>query len=170
MNVPVLHTERLVMREFGESDLDAVAAISADPEVMRWLGSETLDRAEAWRRMAYAVGHWQLRGFGQWALERRDTGELVGQAGLYRPEGWPGTEVGWTLGRAHWGSGFATEAARAALDWAWHEFDGDRIVSVITAENERSTAVAKRLGMTDSGERFEYRGHHHVVWEIARPA
>ena len=170
MNPPVLHTERLIMREPAESDLDAVAAISADPEVMSWLGSEPLDRAEAWRRLAYGVGHWRLRGFGQWALERRDTGEFVGQAGLYRPEGWPGTEVGWTLARAHWGAGYATEAARAALAWGWTALDVGRIVSVIKPENERSGAVARRLGMTDSGERFDYRGHHHVVWEIARPA
>jgi RimJ/RimL family protein N-acetyltransferase len=171
VNVPVLTTERLVMREPAESDLDAVAAICADPEVMRWLGSEPLDRAESWRRMAYLVGHWRLRGFGQWALERRDTGECIGQAGLYRPEGWPGTEVGWTLAREHWGGGFATEAARAALDWGWRELrDLERIVSVIAPSNERSTAVARRLGMTDSGERFDFRDHRHVVWELLRPA
>jgi RimJ/RimL family protein N-acetyltransferase len=170
VNVPVLHTERLVMREVGEADLDAVAAISADPEVMGWLGSEPLDRDEAWRRLAYSLGHWRLRGFGHWALEHRDTGEFVGQAGLYRPEGWPGTEVGWTLARAHWGAGYATEAARAALAWGWSELGLTRIVSVIRPENERSTAVALRLGMTDSGERFEYRGFRHVVWELARPA
>lgn len=170
MNVPALTTERLVMRELVESDLDGIAALYADPEVMRWLGGDLLDRAEAWRRIAFLIGHWRLRGFGQWALERRDTGELAGYAGLFRPEGWPGIEVGWTLARGHWGNGYATEAARAALGWGWQELDVDRIVSLIVPKNERSTAVARRLGMSDSGERFDHRGHHHVVWELLRPA
>ena len=68
--------------------------------------------------MAYFVGHWELRGFGQWALIEQDTGELVGRAGLLRPENWPGLEVGWLVGREHWGRGFAPEAGRASLDWA----------------------------------------------------
>ena len=158
------------MREMVDADLDDLAAIGGDPEVVSWLGSEPLDRAESWRRMAYQVGHWRLRGFGHWALERRDTGAMIGHAGLYRPEGWPGTEIGWTLARAHWGNGYATEAARAAIEWGWRELDVNRIVSVIVADNERSTAVARRLGMTDSGERFGFRDHEHVVWELARPA
>jgi RimJ/RimL family protein N-acetyltransferase len=95
MNVPELRTERLLMRGFRDEDLDAMAEISADGEVTRWVGDpDGLSREETWRRMAYFIGHWELRGFGQWALCEQTSGELVGRAGLLQPEGWPGLEVG----------------------------------------------------------------------------
>ena len=153
------------MREMRDSDLDAFAAISADPEVMRWLGGEVATRAQAWRQMATIAGHWDLRGFGRWVLELRDGGQVVGNAGLWYPEGWPAIEVGWTLGRPHWGSGYATEAARAAIGWARDELGLERIVSLIRPDNESSQAVARRLGMTASAERFEHMGDTLVVWE-----
>ena len=102
-------TERLLMRGFRDDDHEQWAALRADDEVMRWLGRErALDRDEAWRELAYLLGHWDLRGFGQWILEERATGALVGRAGLFMPEGWPGLEVGWTLARPYWGNGYAT--------------------------------------------------------------
>ena len=70
--------------------------------------------------MAYFVGHWELRGFGKWALFEQGSGELVGRAGLLQPEGWPGLEVGWLVGREHWGRGYAPEAGRASMEWARH--------------------------------------------------
>src|SRR5207253_7997909 len=96
-----LETPRLLLRMLRESDLDAYAAMLADPEVMRHLGDgRPLSRPEAWRNLALMVGHWQLRGYGLWAAEERATGALVGRIGLWNPEGWPGLEVGWTLRRA----------------------------------------------------------------------
>src|SRR5215470_13677785 len=113
-----LGTERLSLRMFRESDLDAYAGMCADPEVMRYPARKPMTRAEAWRNMAMVLGHWQLRGYGLWAVEDRESGLLAGRAGLWRPEGWPGLEVGWTLRREFWGRGYATEAGRAALDHA----------------------------------------------------
>ena len=120
MKVPVVETERLVMRGFREEDLDEWAAICADGEVVRWVGEgeDGISREDAWRRMAYIIGHWELRGFGNWALEERETGRLVGRCGLLQPEAWPGLEVGWLVAHEHWGRGFAPEAGRATLDWA----------------------------------------------------
>ncbi len=107
-----LTSERLVLRMFRESDLDAYADMCGDAEVMRYLGDgHTFSRAEAWRSMAVVIGHWQLRGFGLWAVEERSTGLLAGRVGCWQPEGWPGLEVGWALRREFWGSGYATEAA-----------------------------------------------------------
>lgn len=169
MSIPTVTTERLVMRAHRSEDADAYAAMSADDEVMRWVGG-TMDRPTAWRSMATIVGHWTLRGYGRWALEVRDTGELAGNAGLWYPDGWPGVEVGWTLAREHWGRGYATEAAGAALAWGWRNLDLDRIISVIDPVNERSQAVARRIGSRPTDEVFDYRGQRIQIWEVLRPS
>jgi RimJ/RimL family protein N-acetyltransferase len=106
-----------------------------------------MDRVGAWRSLATNIGHWQLRGYGQWALERRDDGRMIGRTGLWNPEGWFGVEVGWRLDRDTWGHGYATEAASATLEWAWASLDSDRILSVIDPRNTASMRVAERLGM-----------------------
>jgi RimJ/RimL family protein N-acetyltransferase len=144
---PELTTERLLLRGLQLGDLDAYAAMYRDPEVMRYLEhGRPLDRVAAWRMMAVHLGHWQLRGYGQWALVERATGEVVGRAGLWEPEGWPGLEVGWLLARPHWGRGFATEAGRAAIDYAFDVLGTEKVISLIRPENHLSVRVAKRLG------------------------
>jgi RimJ/RimL family protein N-acetyltransferase len=141
----------LLLRPLRESDVDAYAAMCADSEIMRYLSDgRTLDREDAWRQMAMLTGHWTLRGFGMWALEERGSGAFVGRAGLHYPEGWPGREVGWALARQHWGQGYATEAARAALDHAFDTLGWEHAISLIHPDNRRSIRVAERLG-----ERFE---------------
>jgi RimJ/RimL family protein N-acetyltransferase len=110
----ILETPRIRMPQFGESDWDAYAVMCADPEVMRHIGTGVvLTRDEAWRSIAGVLGHWQLRGYGMWALESKETGEFIGRVGFIDPPGWPGFELGWGLARAHWGRGYAIEAARA---------------------------------------------------------
>lgn len=114
---------------------------------MRHIGDgHTYDRAEAWRAMATMIGHAVLRGYSNWAVEERATGRFVGRLGLYNPEGWPGLEVGWLLGRDAWGKGYATEGGRAAVDWAFAELGVDHVISLIYEDNARSIAVAERLG------------------------
>jgi RimJ/RimL family protein N-acetyltransferase len=164
-----LETERLTLRAFREEDLDAYAGMCADVEVMRYIGDgRPVGRADTWRHMAFFLGHWHLRGFGLWAAEVKETGTLVGRIGLHRPEGWPGLEVGWLLGRAWWGQGLATEGGRAALDYAFNHLGAAHVVSVIHPENAASIRVAERLG-----ERFERRdvvnGNEVVIYGIDRP-
>jgi RimJ/RimL family protein N-acetyltransferase len=144
-----LETERLILRPFANADFDAYAAICADLEVSRHMSPTgvPLPRWEAWRSFAMFVGHWQLRGYGVWALEEKATGKFLGRAGLHNPVGWPGIEVGWMLNSAVWGKGFATEAGRAAVEWAAEVLGLDHIISVIHPENRRSIAVTRRLGM-----------------------
>ena len=165
--IPTLRTERLVLRAFREDDLDAWAAILADEETARYIGG-VRTREQAWERIAVYLGHWELRGYGQWAVERRLDGRLVGRAGLWFPEGWPELEVGWTLDRSVWGEGFATEAGRAAMDWGWHELGLDRIASVIARDNARSRAVAVRLGM-DLDYETALDGDPVVIYACDRP-
>jgi [ribosomal protein S5]-alanine N-acetyltransferase len=152
--IPVLDTERLRLRAFREADLDAFAAMNADVEVMRFIGSgETLDRNASWRSMAGFNGHWSLRGFGMWAIERKADGAFIGRAGLHHPPYWPELEVGWSLARAAWGFGFAQEAARAALAFARErQLAAPRLVSYIRPGNERSVKVALALGAQREGE------------------
>jgi hypothetical protein len=101
-----LETERLLLRQFRDTDIDAYAAMLADPEVMRYIGEgKPLTRDDAWRNMAMVAGHWSLRDYGMWAAEERSSGAFVGRVGLYYPEGWPGQEVGWALARPYWGEG-----------------------------------------------------------------
>jgi RimJ/RimL family protein N-acetyltransferase len=165
MEVPTLTTERLTLRGWREDDLDAYAAIAADPEVMRFMGGP-LDRADTWRQIAVFVGHWELRGHGLWVVER--DGELIGRVGLIRPEGWPGLEVGWLLGRDAWGHGYATEAARAAADHAWRELGARELISLIAPGNVPSQRVAERLGMRPAGD-YDLRGTPVVIHRRARP-
>ncbi|MGZ5079804.1 MAG: GNAT family N-acetyltransferase [Usitatibacter sp.] len=148
-----LETERLLLRPFRGSDLDAYAVMSADAEVMKYIGTGvTLNRNEAWRSIAAMLGHWQLLGYGMWALELRETGELVGRAGFLDPPGWPGFELGWLLGRNHWGKGYAIEAASAALRYAFEVLKRDRVISLIRPGNVRSIRVAEALGEKRVGE------------------
>jgi RimJ/RimL family protein N-acetyltransferase len=147
ITVPTLTTPRTIMRAWAPQDLDAVAAWMADPAVMRFLGG-VKGRSDAWRSIATYLGHWQLRGYGLWAVQRSSDGQLLGRVGLWNPEGWPGVEVGWTFSRHAWGQGYATECGAAALAWGWAELaDLGRIISVIDPENLASRRVAERLGM-----------------------
>ncbi|MGQ0553496.1 MAG: GNAT family N-acetyltransferase [Planctomycetota bacterium] len=153
MKQPALQTERLILRAFRQSDTDDYAALCADPEVMRYISPQgPLTRAEAWRKMAMHLGHWQLRGFGQFVLEERATGRFLGHAGPHQPEGWPGREIGWVLARYAWGQGFAYEAARAACAYAFDTLAWDRVISLIAPENERSIRLALRLGERLDGQ------------------
>ena len=124
--------------------------------------------------MAAFLGQWALRGHGQWALVEQATGRFVGRAGLHQPERpeWPGLEVGWTLRRDAWGFGYATEAGRAAIAYAFGVLGRDEVVSVIAPSNLRSQAVARRLGLALSDEReMAWRpGVRLGIWRLHRPA
>lgn len=97
---------------------------------------------------------WERRGYGQWSVVEKVTGEVVGCVGFYHPQGpWPGVDLGWVLHRSRWGHGLATEAARAALEWAWNCTAIERVVSLIAPDDLRSIRIATKIG-----ERFERAG------------
>ena len=149
MNIPVIETERLRLRALRADDFEAYASMMADPEVTRYLGDgKALNRADAWRQLAMILGHWELRGFGLWAVEEKATGALLGRIGCYDPEGWPAFEVGYTLARHAWGKGFASEGAAAALAYARNVLGRREVTSVIKTGNRASVRVATKLGAT----------------------
>ena len=153
MEIPTLDTPRLVLRELRTTDLDDYARTCADPRVMRYLGAgKPLSRAESWRHLAFFLGHWQLRGFGMWAVVDKATGKLIGRIGFHQPEGWPGFEIGWTIDRQCWGQGFATEGARAALRLAVGTYGQQHVISLIHPENTASIRVAEKIGESLEGE------------------
>jgi len=182
--VPELRTDRLVLRDWRESDLEPFGEINADPVVMEHFPS-TLD-AEGTRAMVERQRErWRDDGMGWWAVEHAATGEFVGTVGLMRVDfaapfhdvGHPVAEVGWRLARSAWGQGYATEAARASLAWGFDDVGLDEIVSFTVAANKRSRRVMERLGMVrDPSVDFEHPRvdpdsplRHHVVYRLRAP-
>jgi RimJ/RimL family protein N-acetyltransferase len=145
----MLETERLILRRIDAArDFDAWAKAMADERTVRFLGVKPMDRALAWRNMAAIIGHWEIRGYGFFSVESKATGEWIGRVGPWNPEGWPEPEIGWTISPDHWGKGYATEAAKASLRYAFDVLGWKRVIHVILTGNERSIAVAERLGST----------------------
>ena len=167
---PTLETPRLILRGWQQSDLSAFAAMMADAETARFITRRGLPygEREAWSEMAFHAGHWQLLGFGQFVIEERAGGRFVGRAGPLRPKGWLGFEIAWALAPEARGNGYATEAAAAAIGWAFERFGLERIISVIDPRNHASRKVAERLGERRTGETFAPFGHPCDVWELPR--
>lgn len=170
---PTLLTERLILRPFEESDLDAYTDLLATPEVRHSLRlTDDYGRHQAWLTMAQWRGQWELRATGQFAVEERTTGRFVGRAGLHHPErdDWPGVEVGWVLHPEVWGRGYATEAGAASISYAFDVMGLDEAWSVILPDNARSQAVAGRLGLTWVDDRVlsSFPSEAHGIWRIDR--
>jgi RimJ/RimL family protein N-acetyltransferase len=147
-----LETPRLILRRWREDDLAPLAEIYGDPEVMRFIGDGSV---RTWEQTSAGLvlmeRDWEERGFGMFAVEVRDTGELAGWVGLavpnFLPEVLPAVEIGWRLGRPFWGKGIATEGARAVLGFGFLDCGLDRIVSIRHVDNQASARVMDKLGM-----------------------
>jgi RimJ/RimL family protein N-acetyltransferase len=162
----LIETERLLLRRFSDEDLDEFFALHSDPEVTRFI--RALDRAEAEERLRKDEVEWRQRGHGILAVLERQSGAFLGRTGLkYWPQ-FGETEVGWILRRGAWGQGYATEAARACVEWGFAHLAVPYLTAMIVPANTHSVAVAARLGMTPLRE-DELLGESVVVYALDRP-
>jgi len=154
MIAPVLHTARLTLSPPTVGDFDDIAALRADPEVLRYMGAVTSTREESWARLLRYAGCWALRGFGFWVVRDRESGRHVGDVGLLdghrqiEPAYEDSPEAGWALARWCHGRGYATEAVTAALAWADANVDAARVVCMIEEGNAASFRVAEKCGFS----------------------
>jgi RimJ/RimL family protein N-acetyltransferase len=166
--VDTLETPRLLLRPFAAEDAPAAHEVYSDPEVMRYVATGPLPDVATTRRLLqdYAT-HQQAWGYSFWAVVERESGRLIGDAGLYRtPVG--EVELGYTLGRAWWGRGYATEAAGAWLETAFSRLGIREVVALAEPANAASLRVLEKLGMRRDGERLAF-GRPHAVYRAVRP-
>jgi RimJ/RimL family protein N-acetyltransferase len=176
---PVLRTERLILRGWTQDDREAFAEMNADPRVMEHFPG-LMSRAESDAFVERIEAQFGDRGFGLWAIEVAGGAPFVGFTGLLVPRFeahfTPAVEVGWRLAAGAWGNGYATEAARAAVDFAFGPAGLDAIVSFTVPANTRSRRVMERIGMThDPADDFDHPLlpgsplQRHVLYRLARP-
>ncbi|MFT3688026.1 GNAT family N-acetyltransferase [Paenirhodobacter sp.] len=162
LDIPVIETERMVMRAPCADDLPALYEFY-ESDRSRHVGGPC-SHEQAWRSLAMEIGHWALRGYGRWTLIEKASEEIVGMVGIFNPEGWPEPEVGWDLFNGYEGRGYATEAGRAARAYAYDTLGMKTIISLTRLANTQSAAVAQRLGATLEGT-FQHERHGMMnVW------
>lgn len=145
MTGPVIETERLILRPPTMDDFPRWAEFQADAETTRFIGGPKTP-PETWRILMTVAGAWSLTGVSFFSVIERASGRWVGRIGPWRPEGWPGPEVGWSLHPDAAGKGYAHEAAVASLDYAFDVLGWDEAIHTIDADNGASIRLAERLG------------------------
>jgi RimJ/RimL family protein N-acetyltransferase len=166
-----LETPRLVLRTFEERDCDALQEMFGDEDCVRYTIAQPLAPWQTWRALASYVGHWQLRGYGPYAVVEKATGSMLGPVGLWFPSEWPEPEIKWSLAKRFWGLGFATEAAVAVRNMAAGTLNRARLISLVRPGNTRSASVARRLGGVLE-KTIPFRGDVAAVYayDLKRPA
>lgn len=162
-----IETSRLVLREFVHEDWPALHEHYSDPECTKFTFRRVLSEGESWRAMASMVGHWHLRGYGPYAVEERDTGVVLGAAGLWYPNDWPEPEIKWALNRKNWGKGFASEAVRGVQAMALVHVPNLQLISFIHSENASSLKVANAVGASLE-KVVEFRGGQWCIYRHPR--
>ena len=173
-----LHTERLLLRQWREEDLEPISALCADPAVMEFLSAKrdrgtTISRVEAWS------SHLSEHGWGNWAIELKQTFEFMGFVGISNLDAghpfFPGVELAWRLAKRHWGHGYATEGGHACLKVAFDTLGLPEVIATTALGNVRSSAVMVRLGMKGPESTFPHPGvpidnplRTHVLYRISR--
>lgn len=158
-----IETPRLLLRPFRDGDWRDLHAYYGDLECTRYTFQRALSEGETWRAMASMVGHWQLRGYGPYALEEKESGKVLGTAGLWYPQEWPEPEIKWALSRRYWGQGYAAEAARAVQAMAAEHVPQLSLISLIHADNAASIQLAEAVG-AHRERGIPFRGSTYLVF------
>jgi RimJ/RimL family protein N-acetyltransferase len=169
---PVVETPRLKLRQWRGADVAPYTAMLGDPGIARFItvdGKPVDDVMTGWRHTVVMAGHWAIHGVGMFAVEEKHSGQFVGRVGPWFPPTWPDFEIGWGITREAQGRGYATEAARAAIDWAFANFEIAQVIHCIDRENTASQGVARRLGATSQRE-IELFGQVADMWVTTRSA
>ena len=140
-----LETPRLLLRPPRLEDFDAWARFMADEVAAKFVGGKQV-RANAWRAFMMMCGCWQMTGIAMFSVIEKSTGHWVGRLGPWAPEGWPAPEIGWGIAREHWGKGYASEGAAAAMDYAFDVLGWQDVIHCVHVNNLASQGVAKKLG------------------------
>ena len=168
--MPEIETSRLRLRMFTPEDLDALASILSDRDVVRYLGmGEPRSREKSQATIDAILSHWNKHGFGIWALDHKERGQLIGWCGLQFLDKTPEVEVAYLLDKPYWGAGLATECALASLQYGFDQLKLDRIVAIARPENVASYRVMDKVGM-----KYERDAHYYnidvVYYAITREA
>lgn len=164
--IPILETERLRLRGHVAADFEAVAAMWADPDVVRYIGGRPSTREESWARLLRYPGMWALLGYGFWAIEEKASGRLAGEGGFadFKRDISPAIEApeqGWALASWAHGRGYGSEAVAAMIAWGEGHFSRRDFVCIISPENAPSIRVAEKVG---------YREVAHTTYKDAATA
>jgi RimJ/RimL family protein N-acetyltransferase len=166
--VPVLETERLILRAPVLGDFDTMATFAGSDRAAYVGGS--IRRALAWRAFCHMTGHWVHRGFGPFVFCDRTTGAPLGWSGPWFPEAWPEPEIGWTLWVAQAeGKGYAFEAATATRAFAYDVLGWSTAISLIHIDNTRSAALARRMGCAPDGTFVHEQFGESTIWRHPAP-
>jgi RimJ/RimL family protein N-acetyltransferase len=147
LKTPQLETPRLFLRPPRLEDFDAWASFLEDEAATQYIGGHQ-PRPTAWRSFMTMCGCWHMTGIAMFSVIEKSSGKWVGRLGPWFPEGWPQAEVGWGIAREHWGKGYASEGAAAAIDYAFDVLGWDSVIHCIDDGNLASQAVARKLGST----------------------
>ncbi len=166
-----LESQRLLLRQFEDDDWRDLHEYYGDVDATRYTFGRALNEGDTWRVMSGMLGHWQLRGYGPYALEHRDSGAVLGTVGFWYPNDWPEAEIKWGLAARYHGQGFAAEAARAVLAAGYRHMPGVRPISMIHVDNAASIQLALALGARyERDEVYEdepYQVYRHAVPPLA---
>jgi len=145
-----LETPRLILRPPRVEDLDSWSEMMLDEAAARYIGG-VMPRSLCWRQLMTMIGAWHSQGFAMFSVIEKASGRWIGRLGPWRPEGWPGTEIGWAIARDCWGMGYAGEGATAATNWVFDTLGWSDVIHSIAPANRASQRVAEKLGSRNLG-------------------
>ncbi|MGI9278906.1 MAG: GNAT family N-acetyltransferase [Endozoicomonas sp.] len=159
-----LETERLILRQFQESDWKELHDYFSDAEATRYTTGRSLSEGETWRTLCSMIGHWSVRGYGPYAVIEKSSGSVLGTTGFWYPNDWPEPEIKYALATQHQRKGFASEAVKAVQRAGRKHLPELKLISFIHSNNAPSINLAKSVGATFEGER-SFRG---ATWHLFR--